>query len=511
MRWAFTKAFNRCLRIAVFAGLPLTAVAVAESPLNEIETFFNEYDKSLSELASDPDIVNGSVAAVRQRLASYMERRDALHTLMRINSSGKVINESVRDGKPGRKNRSVARQSWYTTVADNLEPYYGYVKPARGPLMLFWAKPLRVDDKGKVRSGGALLAKIDLADAIQKASRSLDVPFTVLWDGDNLLAHKGGAPDDADAVALTINGIEDLTFRGPPAAVAGASAAAIGDKPKPGPAASPAENTPGESEPGTSLAGNNRMRLVFAVLAGVVVLLIVLIWALVHSSRKNHERLMREIDGTDALPSGSQKTVGPMPGRPDTRQTSQPPSVSARPTERQIPQVPIRPTPTPTPTPQPQAVRSPQPQLRPQTRQYSQQFRPQTRQYSQQVRPQTGQHSQQQLQAQQQAQQPPRSPDTKTLAGATVVTPEMYEKLRQQLKQEISTQLRAQLQDEFEAERRKLNARAQVFHRTVQSHIQELVDQMTEAEGRWNELSTAMKNSAFKLKQALDGLQHGGV
>ncbi len=499
----------------LFFCMSLALGAAASVPLDKIEAFFDEYDKSLAELASDPAIVNGSVGTVGQRLTSYMQQRDALHTLMRINSSGKVINEAVRSGKPGRRNRSVARQSWYAAVTDELEPYYGYVKPARGPLMLFWAKPLKVDDGGEARSGGALLAKIDLADAIRKAAGSLDEPFTVRWDDDQLLAHKGGAPDDARAVALTIKGIEELTFRAAPSVVAASpEEQASPEKPEAAPAA--AEGESGDGDTGKTGAASNSTRMLFAVLAGVLVFLIALIWALVHVNHKNHERLMREIDGVDT--SARAKTAGPAPGRPDTRQAHGParsPSMSSRPTERQMPQVPVQPTHTP--TPQPQA------QVRPQTRQHSQQQmqpRPQTGQHPQQARPQTRQYSQQQPQQQPgrqytqrapQQQQAPRRPDTATIAGASVVSPEMYERLRQQLTQELSTQLRAQLQDELDAERRKLNARAQVFHRTVQTHIQELVDQMTEAEGRWNELSTAMKNSAFKLKQALDGLQHGGV
>jgi crotonobetainyl-CoA:carnitine CoA-transferase CaiB-like acyl-CoA transferase len=89
------------------------------------------------------------------------------------------------------------------------------------------------------------------------------------------------------------------------------------------------------------------------------------------------------------------------------------------------------------------------------------------------------------------------------------VSPETYEQLRQQVVREVTENIRAELRKETEAEQRRVQAKADVFYRTMQTHVEELVKHMSEAEGRWTELSTAVKNCGFKLKQALDGLGQG--
>jgi hypothetical protein len=100
----------------------------------------------------------------------------------------------------------------------------------------------------------------------------------------------------------------------------------------------------------------------------------------------------------------------------------------------------------------------------------------------------------------------PSAPHVGTGSSGALPSAETIAQLRQQLQEEI----RGQLMQEMEAERKKFAARAEVFTRTVATHVQELVERIGEAETRWVDLSASMKSSAFKLKQALDGFEHRG-
>lgn len=465
---------TRTLTLSCALLLLATAVAFGQSPTRTVEGFFTAYEDYFKKLAADETVVKGSVAKVNAIFRTALGEHPSLNTLMRVNSKGRVINEIKRSGKPGKANRSVARQKWFAAATKKMEPYFGHLRPSRGPATLFWAFPITMArTTGEIRSAGALLCKIEVPAAFKAASANLNVPLSVDWDGTTVYAKNGGAPDDAKRTILGIRGLMDCTLRlGDPAAAAAVTPPPADSQPVAAAATEPEPAPEKEEEQSGSLISEldpKAIQIAIAVGVGLVVLLLFGgIFALIHAGRKRHQRLMAEIDGAPSKqrkpPTAAMPSVGTP--RPPTRsmQVAETGKKLSRNTEKHV--IP------PTVSGMPAVEAEPPARVKVAA---------------------TPRHQ--------------ADPTAKTLAeGSPVVTPDMYEQIRQQLSEEISAKLRTQLQQEFENERRKLSARAEVFNRTVQTHIGDLVNQLTEAESRWSEMSVAMKNSAFKLKQALDGL-----
>jgi hypothetical protein len=112
---------------------------------------------------------------------------------------------------------------------------------------------------------------------------------------------------------------------------------------------------------------------------------------------------------------------------------------------------------------------------------------------------------------------PPRTPPpTRTpspsapppTAGDAGVPEEVYQRIRKQVYED----LREEVMQEMANERRKMFARAEVFTRTVETYVNDLTKHIAETETSWNDLSASIKNTAFRLKQALEGFeqQHNG-
>jgi hypothetical protein len=97
-------------------------------------------------------------------------------------------------------------------------------------------------------------------------------------------------------------------------------------------------------------------------------------------------------------------------------------------------------------------------------------------------------------------------PKGESTAGTAEVSDELYQKVRKQVYED----LREETMEEMANERRKMFAKAEVFTRTVETHVNDLTKQLSEAETSWNNLSAAMKSIAFKLKQALEGFEQQG-
>lgn len=97
-------------------------------------------------------------------------------------------------------------------------------------------------------------------------------------------------------------------------------------------------------------------------------------------------------------------------------------------------------------------------------------------------------------------------PETATVVSVTpAIGPEVYQMIRSQVSEEIKRQLRA----EFDSERKRITAKTEVFTRTVQSQLEELVAKLGAAETSMADIASSLKNASFRLKQAADGLESG--
>ncbi|MBD3240211.1 MAG: hypothetical protein GF331_06460, partial [Chitinivibrionales bacterium] len=176
--------------VAVLLVLSVSGAA-AESPETAIVAHFDSLERVIEKIADDDQARSSNLRTTTAFFKKLMGRYSEIHDLLRINSRGKVTNELARDGKVGKRYRSVARQSWFSDVGPGKEPYYGMVKTRRGRYMLFWAMPILIDG----RSGGAILAKLDLNECLEGAARRADGPFRVYYDGRRVFSHDWDAVD----------------------------------------------------------------------------------------------------------------------------------------------------------------------------------------------------------------------------------------------------------------------------------------------------------------------------
>lgn len=282
------RGFTGLLIVASMALVFVLPVRVrAESVAEKIEQSFEELDKELASVAGRPEMQ--SMKQARTVLRGLFKDHAELHTVMQTNSKGKVINEIVRTGSPGRRYRSVARQSWFREVAKQ-KPYHGYLEFRRRGYYLFWCYPVERKSGG---FGGAVVTKIDLDKALKAVADEVDKPFLVTVEGEKVYAHAWKESIDAEAVPLQVRGLEGLKVQAEPVKAAAKPAA---DTAAPAAATKAAAEEAKEEEPSTR-TGNP-----WPVVIAVVVLAVIggAIGKVVHGmTQKRHERLMRSIEGDE--------------------------------------------------------------------------------------------------------------------------------------------------------------------------------------------------------------------
>ncbi len=449
--------------VAVLLALPAPGAA-AQSPVTALVAHFDSLEHVVEQIAENERARSSNLRTTTAFFKKLMARYPEFHDLLRINSRGKVTNEQARDGKVGRRYRSVARQSWFRTVGPGKEPYYGKVRTRRGRYFLFWAVPILLDG----RSGGAILAKLDLDECLEGAASRVGGPFRIYYDGRRVFSHEWRGVDDAETARFDINGMEGLSVKYDAAAMQ-VAAAAPAKKPAPAKkkpaaakseAATPAaksESTPKEAEPvkqtGKDKGKSNVLGLIiFPVLIVIAVVLIIYLYRLVTNAvNAQHERLMRQIDGEGP-------DVGPASGPP------MPPSSSGAHPRHETPPPQNAPSPTPAPAAapvgvDPMGVTQPIP------------FPPPGAQ-----RPRSG-GGQAQAQTQASRSAPAAGPAG---GGGAPISVDDYEKIRDQVRRETVPQIRRELESEFEAKRKEVEKRSEAFGGEITMHLHQLIGKISE-------------------------------
>lgn len=457
-----------------------TGVLAAQSPVDDIEAHFDTLDAQLSKFAWRKDVIKGSLKAVDAIFERYVADHQSIVTLLRVNSKGKVINETTTNGSVGKKFRDVSRQGWFS-VANGMKPYYGYVKTGDS-YELFWAKPLKIKTRsGAWRAGGAMLARIDLSRSLQSIASQMTKPFAISSNGSRIF-DIGLSNGNVKELPVTIKGLDNTTFvfapepeptanttsdSAMPASAAESAqtnvAPAATDKGKP---ASVAVEEP--TRDNTGRTGTIGRYVPVAVILVLLVLLFVLVGWVKRQEQRRQEGLMARIEGRVSVPVPQTRTIKTQPTAPAKPVSPQRPSSSPIrssatsvyiPSQTQPPAMPSgQPVPGQTPT-----SRYPIPQ--------------------QQVVP----------------------PATGTYPVA--IPPEVYQKIRQDILADVAPQIRAQVEQEFMAGTKAASNKTRVLVRTLQTHIEDLGARISEANTTYQQLGNALQNTAVRIRDALEGFE----
>jgi hypothetical protein len=433
------------------------AKAAPEAP-GTIATYFSRLDAFLADLAADSTIAAGDATAINERFAQILAKHKGFLELLRTDSKGKVIGEAVRSTDEPDRRASVSDQPWFSAAAEKSEPYYGSVEQSDGTVVLIWAKPIRASAPDGQE--GVLAVKIGLRKVLAEVAgkASLD-PFELTAAGETVFAHQWEGDSAATEKALNISGLDDVRVRW----VAGPSSGGEGSSTTDVVRTSTAGAT-GE----TRIAGMSA-RLFISLAVGIVIIVAVLLifFTAGRAARRHHEKLMRDIEETSTInphwpPTRSIESIAAQPpptgNHPKPKTDSYPnlaeDELSA--VEQTVELSEIVDHYGPSGTPQPEAQPAPKPQNHPPTTQTS------------------------------------------------LVPPEVYEQVRGQIRAEMSAEIQSQISHEIQAAEKRMQAKAEAFTSSVETHVNQLVAKLTEAEAAWNGLSTALKSGAQNLQEALE-------
>jgi hypothetical protein len=152
--------------------------------IDDIAKEFPVIYSKLSKLASS-SVSAMSVDSAGMLLSEVKKRIKGVHTILRINSSGMVINEVSQSGSTVAM-RSVGDQKWFIDIKDKNTAYFGSSREAGGNYLLFWAWPTQT---GSGSFGGVLAVKFDVSSICQGIC-SDSVHFAAFYN-ENLLYRCG--------------------------------------------------------------------------------------------------------------------------------------------------------------------------------------------------------------------------------------------------------------------------------------------------------------------------------
>ncbi len=268
---------------------------------SDIESYFSNCNAALTALCQE--VGRHSATKAQKPLEKTLNDFPGIELLIWVNSKGVVVNEVVRNGKPGRPHRNLSRQKWYANIK-KLKPYYSKLKTRKGNYKLFWCEPIRIKRSRGDRSGGAIVTKIDLRRSFDTVAKKISTPFRVILEGKPIYSHAWKSSYDSTAVPLVLKGIEDLQV------------SAHGKKPAPPPAAAA---KPPEEKKRSPFFTVKRI-IVFASLIVVFIILSIIVKAVV---RMKHEALIRRIEGDEPVDTSFDKPPENGPAGDDVR-TAQP-------------------------------------------------------------------------------------------------------------------------------------------------------------------------------------------
>ncbi|HEX2956362.1 MAG TPA: hypothetical protein VHO70_06015 [Chitinispirillaceae bacterium] len=180
------KLYVRMSRLMLSIALLLLSVLNAqETKLQELTREFASMYGKLSKLAS-PSVSSMGVDSAGMLLSEVKKRVKGVQSVLRINSSGTVINEIVSSGAVTPM-RSVADQKWFLDVREMNKAYFGTTREAGMNYLLFWAWPIQSGSGG---FGGVLAVKLDVASICQEICLGDSAHFAAFYN-ENLLYRCG--------------------------------------------------------------------------------------------------------------------------------------------------------------------------------------------------------------------------------------------------------------------------------------------------------------------------------
>ncbi len=153
--------------------------------IDDVAKEFPAIYNKLSKLASS-SVSAMSVDSAGMLLLEVKKRIKGVQTVLRINSSGTVINEITQSGSTNAM-RSVADQKWFIDIKDKNSAYFGSSREATGNYLLFWAWPIQTGTGG---FGGVLAVKLDASLLCQGMCSGDSVHFAAFYN-ENLLYRCG--------------------------------------------------------------------------------------------------------------------------------------------------------------------------------------------------------------------------------------------------------------------------------------------------------------------------------
>jgi len=198
-----------CIYRLILLSLFSAAIVFADSRqvVTDIETYFSDIDSALSTFGIE--VSRYGARRAKEPLEKMLQDYPGIEFILWVNSKGVVVNEAVREGKPGKPHRNLSRQKWYEKIK-SITPYYSSLKTRNGYHQLFWCKPIRITKSGRDRSGGAIVARIDLKRCLNTVAKKIGTPFRVLQEKQPLFSHSWKMSYDSTAVSLTIKGISNI-------------------------------------------------------------------------------------------------------------------------------------------------------------------------------------------------------------------------------------------------------------------------------------------------------------
>ncbi len=301
------RAIVFSLAILVLGGISGIRASVPE----EISAHFASLDTALRELSEAREMRVRNISEANGPLEQYMDRYPEVIAVLRINSNGKVVNEIVRKGRPGKKFRDVSSQSWFSTVSA-LEPYYGYLETRGEKMYLFWSRPIKVESGSDYRSGGAVVAKIRLNEALNSVRDKVESAFRILVENRAQYSHDWEKGANYEEQSLRIRGLPETTLQYVPSQrpAAASEAPVTRDEEIAGDVA---ETEKGAADAAAQKGGNapegrdsKGFAGLFPLLVGLIALVALIVLLVWYMTKRRKDEMIRRIEEDQRSAGGSE-------------------------------------------------------------------------------------------------------------------------------------------------------------------------------------------------------------
>lgn len=295
------------LAILVLGGICGIRASVSE----EISAHFASMDTALRDLSEAREMRVRNISEANGPIEQYMDRYPEVIAVLRINSNGKVVNEALRKGRPGKKFRDVSSQSWFSTVSE-LQPYYGYLETRGEKMYLFWSQPIKVESESGHRSGGAVVAKIRLNEALNSVRDQVESAFRILVENRVQYSHDWEKGANYEELPLRIRGLPEATLQYVPSqrpaaaseAPAGREEEIAGDVAETEKGATDAAEQEGENT--TERRGAKGFAGLLPLLVGLIALAALIVLLVWYITKRRKDEMIRRIEEDQGSAGGSE-------------------------------------------------------------------------------------------------------------------------------------------------------------------------------------------------------------